>query len=65
MFYIWFIKTLSSSVDIQYLRGVTNLICTYLNAFLTVIPNIVTRFHDFDIFDNFVKYLNCCLLMPN
>ena len=29
-----------------------------------VIPNFVTRFHNVDIFDNFVTCLNCRLLTP-
>ena len=27
-----------------------------INAFLMVIPNIVTKFHNFDIFENCVKF---------
>ena len=30
-------------------------VCTYLNAFLMVIPDIVTKFHNVDIFCNFCE----------
>ena len=39
-------------------------ICTYLNAFLMVIQNIVTKFQKFDIFDHFVTLLTRRLLIP-
>ena len=39
-------------------------ICTYFNAFFMVIPNIVTKFQNFDIFENFVTTLTCGLLTP-
>ena len=35
-----------------------------LNAFLMVIPNMITRFHNVDISDNLVLFLNCRLLTP-
>ena len=35
-----------------------------MNAFLMVIPNIVMRFQNSDIFENFVTFLNCRLLTP-
>ena len=31
-------------------------------AFLMVIPNIVTKFHNFDIVETFVTFLTCRLL---
>ena len=37
---------------------------TYLNAFLMLNPNMVLKFNKFDIFDNFVTFLNCHLLKP-
>ena len=35
----------------------TRHVCTYFNAFLIVIPNIDTKFQNFDILWNFVKFL--------
>ena len=37
---------------------------TYLNAYRMVIPNVVTKFQNFDIFETFVKFLTCRLLTP-
>ena len=34
----------------------TRHVCTYLNAFLMVIPSIVTKFQTFDIFEHFVTF---------
>ena len=48
----------------------TRHVCTYLIAFLMVIPNIVTKFNNFKIVDSasdsdsFVTFLTCRLLMP-
>ena len=43
--------------------GLTRHICTYLNAFLRVNPNIVIIFNNFEFFENCAKFGRCCLLM--
>ena len=38
--------------------------CLYsFNAFLTVIPDMVMKFQNVDIFDNFVQFCTCCCLL--
>ena len=41
----------------------TSHICTYLNIFLMMIHNIVTKFQNVDVFGHFVTFLTCRLLM--
>ena len=42
----------------------TRHVWTNLNAFLMVIPNIVTKFQNFDIFEHFLTFCYCRLLPP-
>ena len=41
--------SLNSKIEINY-QTKTKHTCTYLNAFLMVIPNMAMKFHNFDIF---------------
>ena len=46
----------------HFLNFQTKPVCTYLNAFFMLIPNIVTKFQNVDISETLVKCLLCCLL---
>ena len=48
----------------QISKSNTRHVCTYINAFLMVIPNIFTKFQNLDIFEHFVTFLDCRLLVP-